>query len=99
MAHTVSAAVNRRDSKGTAEIKSHSASPLVIIPYFFPTPRAVFFHSYHNDSFFCNISTSKTLPKFWILWKALCDCMMSVSFWDFFFLIEAIPMCLGTIKI
>ena len=52
MAHTVSAAVNRRDSKGTAEIKSHSASPLVITPYIVPTPTAVFFHSHHNDSFF-----------------------------------------------
>jgi len=52
MAHTVSAAVNGRVSKGTAEMKSHCASPLVITSYFVPTPTAVFFHSHHIDSFF-----------------------------------------------
>jgi hypothetical protein len=80
MAHTVSAAVNRRDSKGTAEIKRHSASPLVIIPYFVPTPRAMFFHSHHNDSLFCDISNLKTFSKCWILWEELCDSTMPVFF-------------------
>lgn len=61
MAHTVSAAVNRRDNIGTAEIKRHSASPLVITRHFVPIPRAMFFHSHHNDSFFCDISNLKTL--------------------------------------
>jgi len=80
MAHPVSAAVNGLNSKGTAEIKSHSASPLVITSYFVPTPRAVFFHSHHSDFFFCDISNLKTLFTIWIIWEELCDRMMSVSF-------------------
>jgi len=80
MAHTVSAAVNGRDSKGTAETKSHSASPPAITQYFVPTPRAVFFHSHHNESFFCDISNIKTLSTLWILWEELCERTMSVSF-------------------
>jgi hypothetical protein len=80
MAHTVSAAVNGRNSKGTAEIKSHSASPLVITSYFVPTPRAVLFHSHRSDSFFCDFSNVKTLFTIWILWEELCDRMTLVSF-------------------